>query len=109
MLNFRMSRENFDPAIYILASKRNGTLYVGVTSDFVGRISLHKQDLIGGFTSKYRVHDLVYIEFHPTMDHAIKREKQLKRWRRAWKIEPIEKNNELWRDLYWELSGLTDL
>lgn len=96
------------PAVYILASRRNGTLYVGVTSDFVSRSSEHKQDLMDGFTKTYGVHLLVYIEFHDTMDEAIKREKQIKRWRRAWKIELIETGNADWRDLYSELSGLTD-
>ena len=97
-----------DPAVYILATKRNGTLYVGVTSDFVGRISEHKQDLIDGFTKRYGIHRLVYIEMHNTMDEAIKREKQIKRWRREWKLALIEKENPAWRDLYPELSGLTD-
>ena len=96
------------PAVYILASRRNGTLYVGVTSHFVSRSSEHKQDLMDGFTKTYGVHLLVYIEFHDTMDEAIKREKQIKRWRRAWKIELIETGNADWRDLYSELSGLTD-
>ena len=94
------------PAVYILASQQNGTLYIGVTSDFVGRISVHKQDLIDGFTKRYGVHRLVYIEMHDTMVDAIKREKQLKAWRRAWKIELIERENPEWRDLYPELSGL---
>lgn len=92
--------------VYILANKRNGTLYVGVTSDIVGRISEHKQDLIAGFTKRYGVHRLVYIEFHDTMDAAIVREKKIKRWRREWKLELIEACNPEWRDLYWELSGL---
>jgi putative endonuclease len=96
------------PAVYILASKQNSTLYVGVTSDFEGRISEHKQDLIEGFTKKYGLHRLVYIEFHDTMDAAITREKQLKRWKRAWKMELIEKTNPFWRDLYEDLSGLTE-
>ena len=95
-----------DPAVYILATKRNGTLYVGVTSDFVSRISEHKQDLNDGFTKRYKIHRLVYIEMHDAMDAAIKREKQVKRWRRAWKIALIEKSNAEWRDLYPELSGL---
>ncbi len=97
------------PAVYILASKRNGTLYVGVTSDFTGRVSLHKQGLTGGFTKRYGVDQLVYIEFHADMDAAIKREKQLKRWRREWKMALIEKHNPSWRDLYWELSGMVDV
>ena len=81
------------PAIYILASRRNGTLYIGVTSDLAQRIGLHKQDLIEGFTKKYRVHRLVYYEMHPTMDAAIVREKRLKEWRRLWKIRLIESMN----------------
>lgn len=97
------------PAVYILANKRNGTLYVGVTSDFLGRISEHKQDLIDGFTKRYGVHRLVYIEFHETMDAAIGREKRIKRWRREWKLDLIEKSNPEWRDLYWELSGLREV
>jgi putative endonuclease len=97
-----------DPAVYILASQRNGTLYTGVTSDFVSRISIHKQDLIEGFTKRYGVHMLVYIEFHVDMDQAIRREKQIKRWRRAWKIDLIEKGNPGWRDLYPEMSGLSE-
>ncbi len=96
------------PCVYILASKRNGTLYVGVTSNFVQRVSIHKQDLIQGFTSRYGVHILVYMEFHETMPQAIKRETQIKGWRRAWKMALIEKDNPEWRDLYWELSGLSD-
>jgi putative endonuclease len=80
---------------------------VGVTSDFVGRISEHNQGLLDGFTKKYGVHRLVYVEFHDTMDHAITREKQLKRWKRAWKTELIEKTNPMWRDLYEKLSGLS--
>jgi putative endonuclease len=101
--------EQKEPAVYILASRRNGTLYTGVTSDFVGRISEHKQDLIAGFTKRYGVHMLVYIEFHDTMDEAIAREKRLKRWRRSWKIALIEAENPQWIDLYWEKSGLSDL
>ena len=96
------------PCVYIMASKRNGTLYIGVTSDMVGRVSLHKQDLIEGFTKRHGVHQLVYVEFHDTMDKAIARETQLKWWRRSWKIALIEESNPEWRDLYWELSGLAD-
>ncbi len=96
------------PTVYILASKRNGTLYIGVTSDFIGRISTHKQDLIDGFTKRYGVHRLVHLENHQSMIEAIRREKQLKGWRRSWKIDLIEQGNPDWRDLYSELSGLTD-
>ena len=79
------------PCAYILASARNGTLYIGVTSDLFQRIAFHKQDLIEGFTKKCRVHRLVYYETHPTMEAAIARGKQLKEWRRLWKIGVIEK------------------
>ena len=97
-----------DPCVYILASQRNGTLYIGVTSDITGRISIHKQDLIDGFTKRYRVHMLVYIERLDTMVAAIAREKQLKKWPRARKIELIERHNPGWRDLYSEVSGYID-
>jgi putative endonuclease len=91
------------PCVYILASKRNGTLYVGVTSDLVKRIWEHKSNLVPGFTSKYRVHDLVWFEQHETMESAILREKAIKEWKRAWKIELIETTNRNWRDLYPDL------
>ena len=94
------------PAIYILASRRNGTLYIGVTSDLAQRVSLHKQDLIEGFTKKYRVHRLVYYEMHPTMDAAILREKQLKEWRRLWKFRLVEESNPAWLDRFGEISGI---
>jgi putative endonuclease len=103
--NWVMQKE---PALYILASKRNGTLYVGVTSDIIGRVSQHKQHLIDGFTKKYAVHSLVHFEFLDDMDSAICREKQLKKWSRARKIELIERSKPDWKDLYSELSGLTD-
>ena len=86
--------------VYILASKRNGTLYVGVTSDLVRRIWEHKNNLADGFTKRYRVHDLVWCEEHGTIQDAIQREKNIKEWKRAWKIELIERSNPLWRDLY---------
>ncbi len=85
---------------YILASKRNGTLYVGVTNDLVRRVYEHKHDLVEGFTRKYQVHDLVYFEQTEEVVSAITREKQIKKWNRAWKIELIEKANKDWRDLY---------
>jgi putative endonuclease len=91
------------PCVYILARKRNGTLYVGVTSDLVKRIWEHKSNLVPGFTSKYRVHDLVWFEQHETMESAILREKAIKEWKRAWKIELIETTNRNWRDLYPDL------
>jgi putative endonuclease len=93
------------PCVYILASARNGTLYIGVTSDLSQRTALHKQHLIKGFTAKYRVTHLVYYEMHVTMDAAIRREKQLKEWRRLWKIRLIESMNPEWLDLFDERSG----
>ncbi len=92
-----------NPAVYILASKRNGTLYIGVTSDLMKRVWEHKQDMVEGFTRKYEVHTLVYFEQHDEMAEAIRREKQLKKWNRAWKIELIEKINPHWRDLWPEI------
>lgn len=91
------------PAVYILASRRNGTLYIGVTSDLVKRVWEHKNDQAEGFTKRYRVHDLVYYELHGDMVAAITREKQLKKWNRAWKIELIEKHNPDWKDLWLQI------
>ncbi len=88
------------PCVYILASKRNGTLYTGVTSNLVKRVYEHKNGLADGFTKKYGVHHLVYFELHEDMLAAISREKQIKKWNRAWKRELIEKNNPAWKDLY---------
>ena len=89
------------PAVYILASRRNGTLYIGVTSDLVLRIWQHRTGMFDGFTKQYRVCRLVYFETHDTMYDAIRREKQLKEWKRAWKMELIERENPAWKDL-WE-------
>jgi len=89
------------PCVYILASQRNGTLYVGVTSDLVKRVWEHRNDAAEGFTKEYGVHCLVYFELHGDMLAAITREKQLKKWERAWKIELIEAKNPEWRD-FWE-------
>ena len=89
--------------VYILASKRNGTLYIGVTNDLIRRVYEHKQDLVKGFTKKYKVHRLVYFEHTPDINSAFNREKQLKKWKRKWKIALIEKENLEWRDLYNEL------
>ena len=91
------------PAVYILASKRNGTLYIGVTSDLKKRAWEHKNDQVDGFSKKYGVHDLVYYELHENMVSAITREKQIKKWNRAWKLELIEKQNSDWRDLWEEI------
>lgn len=84
----------------MLASKRNGTLYVGVTSDLLRRVWEHKNDVVDGFSKKYRVHDLVWFEVHEDMQLAIVREKNIKAWKRAWKIELIERVNPEWIDLY---------
>jgi len=89
--------------VYILASRKNGTLYIGVTSDLIKRIYEHKNDLVDGFTKQYRVHNLVYFETTESIESAIAREKKLKKWNREWKIRLIEKNNPEWRDLYAEL------
>ena len=91
------------PCVYILASRRNGTLYVGVTSDLVKRIWEHKNDVVGGFTRRYQVHHLVWFEQHDTMESAIAREKAIKEWRRSWKLELIEQNNPDWCDLYVDI------
>ncbi|KAB2943954.1 MAG: GIY-YIG nuclease family protein [Hyphomicrobium sp.] len=93
------------PCVYILASDRNGTLYIGVTSDLPGRVSVHIQDLVSGFTAKYHVHRLVYYEMHETMAAAIAREKRLKKWNRLWKLRLIESANPEWLDLFDRTSG----
>ncbi|PKN86848.1 MAG: excinuclease ABC subunit C [Deltaproteobacteria bacterium HGW-Deltaproteobacteria-1] len=85
--------------VYILASKRNGTLYIGVTNDLERRLYEHRNNLIEGFTNKYNVHHLVYFEDVNDIQAALQREKQLKRWTRKWKLELIEKVNPEWRDL----------
>jgi putative endonuclease len=92
-----------DYYVYILASKRNGTLYIGVTNDLIKRIYEHKNDLVDGFTKKYRVHMLVYFEQTNDIRTALQREKRLKKWNRKWKIELIEKSNPKWLDLYDKL------
>jgi putative endonuclease len=97
-------RDVFQPAVYILASRRNGTLYVGVTSNLLKRVWEHKNQLSEGFTAKYDVKLLVYYELHKTMDEAIRREKAVKEWKRAWKIRLIEEGNPLWTDLWNEVS-----
>lgn len=91
---------NKQPCVYILASKPNGTLYTGVTSDLVKRIWEHKNNVVEGFTKKYGVHTLVWYEVHETMQSAIGREKAIKNWKRDWKIKVIEEMNPQWRDLY---------
>ena len=93
------------PCVYILASERDGVLYVGVTSDLHGRMAEHDQGLIEGFTKRYGVKLLVYYELHDDMAAAIRREKQLKEWRRAWKVRLIETMNPEWTDLFDAKSG----
>ncbi|MFC1495203.1 GIY-YIG nuclease family protein [Thermodesulfobacteriota bacterium] len=88
------------PAVYILASKRNGTIYVGVTSDLVKRVWEHRNNVTDGFTKKYDVHKLVWYEIHSTMESAINREKRIKKYNRKWKLDLIEKMNPDWMDLY---------
>ena len=91
------------PVVYIMASKRNGTLYTGVTGDLPARVWQHKNNAAEGFTKKYSVHKLVYVEQHEDMPSAIKREKQIKKWHRQWKLELIERQNPTWRDLYEDI------
>ncbi len=83
-----------------MASKRNGTLYIGVTNDLIRRVYEHKNNLIEGFTNKYRVHKLVYWEQSQSVESALQREKQLKKWKRQWKLALIEEHNAKWQDLY---------
>ena len=96
------------PTVYMLASRRHGTLYIGVTSDLCSRISAHKQGVVEGFTKCYGVKILVWFQTFDSMDEAIRREKQLKEWQRGWKIELIEKQNPIWLDLYTKACGYTD-
>lgn len=89
-----------NPCVYILASQRNGTLYVGVTANLVQRVWQHKEGVVEGFTKRYGVKTLVWYEMHASMPEAIAREKALKEWRRAWKLKLIEAGNPGWHDLY---------
>jgi putative endonuclease len=86
--------------VHILCSKRNGTLYIGITSDLIKRIYEHKNGLVDGFTKKYNVHNLVWYEIHESAESAITREKQIKKWKRSWKMRRIEQSNPEWKDLY---------
>ena len=90
---------------YILASDRNGTLYVGLSSNLLKRVYEHRNDLVEGFTRKYRVHRLVYYEVHEDVYSAIAREKQIKKWNRKWKLRLIEEGNPDWGDLYDQIAG----
>lgn len=91
------------PCVYILSNQTRGTLYIGVTSNLIQRVWQHKQNLVDGFSKQHQLHLLVYYEQFDDMLNAITREKQLKKWNRAWKIELIESNNDTWRDLYPDL------
>lgn len=90
--------------VYILSSKRNGTLYIGITSDIIKRIYEHKKGLVEGLTKKYNIHALVWYKTHESVESAITREKQIKKWKRAWKLKLIEKENPEWIDLYKSIS-----
>ena len=92
------------PAVYILASNKNGTLYIGVTSHLLKRVWQHRNTQVSGFTEKYKAHKLVYYELHEDMLAAIAREKQLKKWRRAWKLRLIEEHNPRWTDLWDQIN-----
>jgi putative endonuclease len=89
--------------VYMMASRRNGMLYIGITSNLIKRAYEHKNDLAESYTSKYRIHSLVYFETAEDIMSAISREKQLKKWNRAWKVALLEKKNPEWRDLYYDL------
>jgi len=92
------------PALYILASKRNGTLYIGVTSNLVQRIWQHRNEQAAGFSQRYHVHQLVYFELHSDMEQAITREKRIKKWNRKWKLRLIQERNPQWSDLWEQIS-----
>jgi putative endonuclease len=93
------------PAVYILASAFQGTLYVGVTSDLVQRVWQHKEHVVAGFTKRYDVTRLVWYEMHGSMESVILREKQVKKWNREWKVDLIERENPRWLDLYPGIVG----
>ena len=92
------------PCVYMMASERNGTLYIGVTSDLIARVWQHKNNVADGFTKKYAVHQLIWYETHESMESAILREKSLKKWNRIWKLRLIEQMNPEWQDLYDQLT-----
>ncbi|WP_226468729.1 GIY-YIG nuclease family protein [Luteimonas panaciterrae] len=93
------------PAVYILATGKRGTLYIGVTSDLVARTWQHREHLVDGFTKRYNVTTLVWYELHGTMESALLREKQLKKWNREWKLRLVQEANPEWRDLWGEIVG----
>jgi putative endonuclease len=88
------------PCVYMLASRRNGTLYIGVTSNLIKRVFEHRTNAVDGFTRRYHVHTLVWYEQHESMESAIAREKAIKEWPRRWKLKAIETSNPKWRDLF---------
>jgi len=90
-------------SVYILSSHKNGTLYIGITNNLVRRVWEHKNQLVEGFTNKYEIHHLVYYELHENPESAITREKQIKKWRRLWKLNLIEEKNPTWKDLYKDI------
>ena len=94
---------SIQPCVYILASGKRGTLYIGVTANLLRRVWQHRSDLVEGFTRRYGVHSLAWFEMHATMESAIQRETALKNWKRAWKLELVESANPDWRDLYDDL------
>jgi putative endonuclease len=94
--------------VYILASERNGTLYVGVTNDLIRRVQEHREGLVEGFTKRYRIKLLVWFEAHQEINEAILREKRIKRWRRNWKLQLIEVQNPQWLDLWPSLTNSDD-
>jgi putative endonuclease len=91
--------------VYILASRLNGTLYIGVTSNLIKRVWEHREGLVDGFSKQYGIKNLVWYEVHTEIMEAIRREKQIKKWDRAWKIELIQKSNSRWRDLYADITA----
>ncbi|MDE2842405.1 MAG: GIY-YIG nuclease family protein [Chloroflexota bacterium] len=92
-----------NPCVYILASRPNGAIYIGVTSNLQQRVWQHKSDFVKGHTANYQIHDLVWYEMHDNMESAITREKRLKKWNRGWKLRLIEDTNPGWKDLYEEI------
>jgi putative endonuclease len=102
-------RDEKSPAVYIIASQKNGTIYIGVTSALWNRVAAHKAKIFPGFSAEYNITNLVWYEHHHTMEAAIKREKQLKKWNRGWKLELIEKLNPEWLDLHDEIDTIGTL
>lgn len=97
------------PAVYIVANKRNGTIYIGVTSALWDRVATHKSKSLPGFSSKYGIAQLVWYEHHHFMEDAIRREKQLKKWNRSWKLKLIEAMNPAWKDLHDQIDSIATL